>query len=127
LFRPDPTLASLAGVGLAKGCAPRGVFIATMSESVDVRHNESAHRFEVSLDDGVAFSAYQRRGDVLRMYHTEVPPAAEGKGLAAQVVKAALRYAQSENLRVDPACSYVRRYMARHPDTHALLADGITL
>jgi predicted GNAT family acetyltransferase len=31
--------------------------------------------------------------------------------------------ARANGLRVMPACSYVRAYMRRHPDTQDLLAD----
>ncbi len=40
------------------------------------------------------------------------------------MVKAALAHARAEGLRVEPACSYVRAYMKRHPDTHDLLVEG---
>ena len=58
----------------------------------------------------------------MHMIHTEVPPALEGRGIAARLVQAALDYAQAEGLKVLPRCSYVRAYMRRHPRTQSLLA-----
>lgn len=95
--------------------------------SVDVRHDDAKQRFEASVEGGVAYCAYRRHGDVLRLHHTEVPREAEGRGIAGALVRTALGYANEHGLRVQPGCSYVREYMRRHPETHALLADGTTL
>jgi uncharacterized protein len=54
--------------------------------------------------------------------HTGVPLPLRGHGIAARLVAAALAHARSEGLRVDPRCSYVARYMQRHPETQDLLA-----
>jgi uncharacterized protein len=93
----------------------------------DVVHNTAAHRFEVILDGEVARADYRLDGNVMRMVHTEVPPAYEGKGVAGTLVRAALAYARGQGLRVLPLCSYVRSYMKRHPETHDLLPAGTTL
>jgi predicted GNAT family acetyltransferase len=90
----------------------------------DVRHNVAARRFETTVDDLLARADYQVAGGVMRLYHTEVPQALEGRGIAGAMVKAALAHARAEGLRVEPACSYVRAYMKRHPDTQDLLAEG---
>jgi hypothetical protein len=89
-----------------------------------VRHNAAARRFELTFDDALARVDYQLSGGVMRLHHTEVPPVLEGRGIAAAMVKAALAHARAEGLRVEPACSYVRAYMKRHPDTHDLLVEG---
>ena len=91
---------------------------------VDVRHNAAAGRFEAEVEGGVAHADYRMQGDVMRIVHTEVPQAAEGKGIAGAVVKAALEHARAHRLRVMPMCSYVRSYMRRHPETHDLLESG---
>jgi predicted GNAT family acetyltransferase len=93
----------------------------------DVRHNASAGRFELETDGGLARADYRMQGDVMRIVHTEVPPEAEGKGIAGQVVRAALEHARTHGLRVQPLCSYVRAYMRRHPETHDLLPAGVAL
>jgi predicted GNAT family acetyltransferase len=53
-----------------------------------------------------------------------VPYELEGRGLAGQVVQAALDYARANGLKVAPVCGYVRAYMRRHKATQDLLADG---
>jgi predicted GNAT family acetyltransferase len=94
---------------------------------VTVHHNVDKHRFEATVDGQLARADYQPHGNVLRVYHTEVPRALEGRGIAAAIVKALLAYARERELRVEPACTYVRSYMQRHPDSLALLPDGMRL
>lgn len=91
--------------------------------AVSIVHNEGASRFEAIIDGQLARADYQRSGNVMRIYHTEVPPALTGRGIAGQIVQAALAYAASNGLKVEPLCSYVRAYMRRHPETQALIAS----
>lgn len=86
-----------------------------------VTHNAPASRFEAMVGGRLAECAYRRQGDVLLLTHTEVPPAAQGRGVAAALVKATLDWARAEGLRVRPLCSYVAAYMRRHPETQDLL------
>jgi uncharacterized protein len=67
---------------------------------------------------------YHLIDNVMWLTHTEVPPALEGRGIAARLVQAALEHARAEGLRVKPACSYVRTYLKRHPEYQDLLATG---
>ena len=94
---------------------------------IEVRHNAAASRFEATVDGLVCFAAYDRQDDVLRMNHTSVPAKLEGRGIAATIVRFALDYARANRLEVEPWCSYVRAYMKRHPETHALLPEGFRL
>jgi uncharacterized protein len=94
------------------------------SSSITVVHNLAASRFEATLPEGLAHADYRRVGDTLHMLHTEVPPAAQGRGIAAAIVQAALDYADENRLRIVPMCPYVRSFMQRHPETHALLSGS---
>lgn len=89
-----------------------------------VVHNPGAQRFECGSGAELAECCYLRRGDVLELHHTVVPPALQGLGLAAQLVQAALDWARENRLRVQPTCSYVASYMKRHPQTQDLLAPA---
>jgi len=93
----------------------------------DVVHNAGAQRFEIAIGRDLARADYRIDGNVMRMVHTEVPVAQEGKGVAGALVRAALDHAKAHDLKVAPMCSYVRSYMQRHPETQALLAPGSTL
>ncbi|RZI78738.1 MAG: N-acetyltransferase [Rubrivivax sp.] len=74
------------------------------------------------VDGQCCVADYRRSGQTLSMTHTVVPPALEGRGIAAALVHEALTWAQAEGLKVDPVCSYVRAYMKRHPEWQSLHA-----
>jgi predicted GNAT family acetyltransferase len=86
-----------------------------------VTHNAQAQRFEARVDGELCRADYRLQDGVMRIHHTEVPYRFNGLGYAAQVVAAAMAHAREHGLRVVPACSYVRAYMKRHPETHDLL------
>jgi predicted GNAT family acetyltransferase len=90
-------------------------------KSIEVLHDASAMRFHASVDGGEAECAYRLAGSLMNIVHTEVPPQAEGQGVAAALVRAALAHARAQGWRVRPSCSYVRSYMRRHADTQDLL------
>ncbi|MEO6894960.1 MAG: GNAT family N-acetyltransferase [Ginsengibacter sp.] len=54
----------------------------------------------------------------LTVYHTEVLPKAEGKGLAKQLLNAMVDYAREKNLQVIVMCPYVLAQFKRHPDQY---------
>lgn len=88
---------------------------------ITITHRPEQLCFEAIVDGHRCVADYQRQGTLLRMTHTFVHPALEGRGIAAQLVQAALAWAQAEGLRVDPVCSYVRVYIKRHPQWQGLL------
>lgn len=54
-------------------------------------------------------------GDLI-VYHTEVAPKAEGKGLAKSLLNAMVSYARKHELKVVPLCPYVHAQFKRHPE-----------
>jgi len=98
--------------------------IVAATGSVHVVHNVAASRFEAEVGGHLCVAAYDLDDGVLRMTHTAVPRALEGRGIAAALVSAALAHARSEGFKVAPVCSYVRSYVRRHAETRDLLADG---
>lgn len=91
---------------------------------LEIRHDAAAARFVATVEGRECVVLYRQDGDVMRIHHTEVPPALEGRGIAAKLVRAALAHAESNGLSVEPRCGYVRAYMRRHPDTQRLLPAG---
>lgn len=92
-----------------------------------VVHNAAASRFEATVEGKLCVASYHEVDGVMRMHHTGVPAALEGRGIAGQLVHAAITYAAANNLRVEPWCSFVRVYMKRHPEARALLPEGFRL
>lgn len=93
-------------------------------DSPGIRHEGDRQRFAVHVDGHEGFIEYEREGDVLVIVHTVVPPEIGGRGLAGQLVKAALQYARDEGLKVLPRCSYTDAYMRRHPEYEDLRVPG---
>jgi hypothetical protein len=90
--------------------------------TVAVTHNEARQRFETTVDGHLCVANYQLRGNVMWMTHTGVPTAVGGRGIAAELVRVALAWAEEKGVKVEPSCSYVAIYMRRHPQTLHLLA-----
>ena len=86
-------------------------------------HNSANQRYEIHLDGTLAgFADYRLQGGTLHFTHTEVLPAYEGQGLAAQLMRFALDDVRAQGQRAVPVCSYVQTYLRRHPEYADLLA-----
>lgn len=92
-----------------------------MADAVTVEHDQARHRFVVRLEGQEAFLAYRQHGAELEFYHTFVPEAFRGRGVAERLVDAGYAYAKSGGFTVRPTCLYVSgAYLKRHPE-HELL------
>jgi hypothetical protein len=98
-----------------------------IAAAIEVRHHAAACRFEATVDGLLCYADYALVDGVMRIHHTEVPPALEGRGIAGQIVRAALAHAEANGLAVEPWCGYVRSYMKRHSDTQRLLPPGLRI
>ena len=87
-----------------------------------IRHDAAASRFTTTVDGYDAFVEYVERDGVMTITHTIVPPEIGGRGIAAQLVHAALEYARAAGLKVVPRCSYAAGYFDKHPEDADLLA-----
>jgi predicted GNAT family acetyltransferase len=65
---------------------------------------------------------YQLGGGRMSITHTEVVPRLRGAGLARQLVNAAADWARTEQLKIQPLCSYARAVLQRSP-AHADLLE----
>ena len=97
-----------------------------MSKDADfpVVHNNTAKRFEISLDGKVAFSKYLLVGEKIIIEHTEVPVELEGKGIAGRLVRTALDYARAQKLKVMPLCPFTAGFIHGHPEYQDLVLEG---
>jgi predicted GNAT family acetyltransferase len=81
-----------------------------------VRHIEDRCRFEIAVEGRTCELDYVLSGSSMIISHTGVPPALEGQGLAAVLMRAALALARERGWSVVPQCSYAADYLRRHPD-----------
>ncbi len=81
-----------------------------------VVNNTAASRFQLEAEGAHAILEYRLRDHAINLVHTEVPQQLRGRGLADQLVGAALEYAREHQLRVIPSCPFVKAYLRRHPD-----------
>ena len=58
-------------------------------------------------------------GASMRVYHTEIDPKYEGKGLSKKLLEAMAEYVRQNHLKVTPLCQYVLVQFQRHPETFA--------
>ncbi|HEX7385781.1 MAG TPA: GNAT family N-acetyltransferase [Castellaniella sp.] len=79
-------------------------------------HNEAAHRFETTQEGHLCVLDYALDGSLADYCHTGVPPAVGGRGIAADLTRAALETARARGWKVKPSCSYVAAYVQRHPE-----------
>ncbi len=92
------------------------------TDTIEVRHNEPAHRFEAEVEGKLSVADYVLRDGEMIMTHTFTPPEVRGRGIAEKIVRAALEYARQQQLRVVPACSYVDIFIQRHPEFQSLVS-----
>ncbi|MFZ5496041.1 MAG: GNAT family N-acetyltransferase [Verrucomicrobiota bacterium] len=93
-----------------------------MATAVPVRHNAAAHRYEAVVDGRLSVCEYEDAEGRRIFTHTLVPPELRGRGVAEQLVRAALADVRAAGLKAVPACSYVARFIERHRGEYADLA-----
>jgi uncharacterized protein len=84
-----------------------------------ISHDQSANKFTTQIDGHTAELDYTVAGAVMTITHTRVPPAIGGRGVAAELMRAALAVAQEKDWSINPACSYAAAYLrkqAQGPD-----------
>jgi predicted GNAT family acetyltransferase len=92
-----------------------------VADDLQVINNVEDGRFEVHLGDEVAFTEYRLMKSGILFPHTEVPPAFEGKGVGAALVRAGMAFARERGELVIPVCPFVSAYIVRHPEYHELV------
>jgi predicted GNAT family acetyltransferase len=88
-----------------------------------VIHEKENARFVIYSGGNEVYVEYLPGDKVLNLNHTFTHPELRGKGLAAQVVRAALEYAKENDLKIIPGCSYVQSFLAKHDEYKELVAE----
>ncbi len=87
-------------------------------EDLVIVNNLLEKRFQTVVGGHLAQLNYRVSDGVFQIDYVYVPPAYRLRGIAGKLMEAALAYAQSEGLRVNPICSYARAYIARKAAFH---------
>jgi predicted GNAT family acetyltransferase len=87
--------------------------------SSEVRDNPDQARYEVYADGELAgFAQYRLSGDRITMFHTEIDPAHEGRGLGGDLARAALADVRARGLELVPLCPFIAGFIRSHPDEY---------
>jgi uncharacterized protein len=87
-----------------------------------IKHDVEAGQFTATVDGQLSLLQYHLKDGVMKIVHTEVPPALAGHGIAGDLMRAALDTARSKGWRVVPACSYAKAFLEGHAQYADLLA-----
>lgn len=80
--------------------------------NLNIRHQHDKHRFAVTVEGHDAFVSYLLSGNSLIIDHTFVPKPIKGRGIAAELVKAAYEYAHENDLICQATCSYAAAWLS---------------
>lgn len=83
---------------------------------IDVVDRTEENRFVYREDGHEAQLVYRVDGDRLILTHTEVPDELGGRGIAGELVRAAVTRAEASGETVAPWCPYARSWIEKHPD-----------
>jgi uncharacterized protein len=89
----------------------------------EVIHEKENERFVIYAEGNEVYVEYKMRDNKVDLNHTYTHPALRGKGLAAQVVRAAFEFARENNLKVIPTCSYVQAFIAKNVEYKDLVSS----
>jgi uncharacterized protein len=87
-----------------------------------VTHDTACSRFVTVVDGHECVLEYALAGSVMTITHTNVPQAIGGRGIAGDLMRAALDAARASHWKVVPDCAYAAVFFKRHPDDADLLA-----
>jgi len=81
-----------------------------------ITHDMVGHKFTTIVDGHEGYVDYERGDGRIVITHTVVPSEIGGRGIAGELVKAALDFARIEGLKVVPECSYAAGYLQKNPE-----------
>jgi uncharacterized protein len=96
-----------------------------VTTEVKIIHEPQRDRFTITVGGSESgFAQYREQSGEIAFVHTETDPAQQGRGLASQLIAHALQDARRRDLTVLPYCSFVRDYIAAHPEYVELVPEA---
>jgi uncharacterized protein len=91
---------------------------------VIINHDQEGQEFTATLGNDQAELSYAKPDEkIIDFQHTFVPECFRGKGVADQLIRTALAYAQDQKLRVIASCPVVSSFIRRHKEYQPLLRE----
>jgi uncharacterized protein len=88
-----------------------------------ITNSEEKKKFYIRLDGHEAFMKYEiKDGNIMDMHTTYVPDEFRGQDIASAIIKEALEFAASNNMKVIPTCPFVKAYIEQNKEYEKLLA-----
>jgi len=97
-------------------CKEAKIQLASTMEEITLDLDEKYHGHFYINENGAQIAEMEIgiSGKELTVYHTEVSPEQEGKGLAKRILSAMVDYARKNQLKVVALCPYVLAQFKRH-------------
>jgi len=73
-------------------------------------------RFELHIDNAIAFIEYKTKENTFYLTHTEVPKSLGGLGVGKTMIKKILEYLRKNQHQLVPICPFVAIYLKRNPE-----------
>jgi len=84
--------------------------------------NTATNRFELKVNDSIAYADYRRADGKLYIDFVEAPAALRGTGAAGRLMEQIVTLAERENIEIVPICGYAASWLkkkAGQPNTEA--------
>jgi predicted GNAT family acetyltransferase len=94
---------------------PVAISVASSDDGI-FEDNVAAHRFELKLANGTVLVEYEPAPGALKIVHTEVPKALEGRGLASRMAALVVAEARRRGVQLIPHCPFFAAYLKKHPE-----------
>ena len=85
-----------------------------------------ANRYEITVDDQVAYLNYRRNDEHVLLSHTEVPESLRGKGLGQRLARHAMDEARRTGEHVIVKCPFVTAWLRGHREYDDLVIARVS-
>lgn len=94
------------------------------ADALQVIDQPSRQRYEARLGDQVVgFAEYRAIRGRLILFHTEVDPAYEGRGVGGRLASGTLDDIRARGLKVTVKCPFIGAFIERHPEYQDLRVE----
>jgi len=85
-------------------------------EATAIKLNSALNRFELAIDQEIAFISFEKRENTFVLTHTEIPLSCRGQGIGGILVKKVYQYLSDNEQKGLPFCPYIINYINKHPE-----------